>query len=163
MADFMQTMTDRLFEAPKVEPVIDATAASDRSFLPATAWVALLRGLRGQCPRCGEARLFARFLQPTPMCLHCQQDWTHQQADDFPAYVSIFVTGHLMAPMIMSLSRDTALSPQAMLAIILPTALFLVLITLQPAKGAVIAMQWWHGIHGFEKERREAFADKPNT
>ena len=24
---------------------------------------------------------------------------------------------------------------------------------LQPAKGAVIAAQWWHGLHGFAKER----------
>ncbi len=93
MADFIQTMTDRLFEAPKAEPVIGTPAAPDRSCLPATAWVALLRGLRGQCPRCGKARLFARFLQPAPVCLHCKQDWKHQQADDFPAYVSIFVTG----------------------------------------------------------------------
>ncbi len=66
-----------------------------------------------------------------------------------------------MAPLIISLSRDAALSPQAMLAIILPTALLLVLATLQPAKGAIIAMQWWHGMHGFEKERLEALADKP--
>jgi uncharacterized protein (DUF983 family) len=25
---------------------------------------------------------------------------------------------------------------------------------LQPAKGAVIAMQWWLGMHGFVRERR---------
>jgi len=24
---------------------------------------------------------------------------------------------------------------------------------LQPTKGAVIAAQWWHGLHGFRKER----------
>jgi uncharacterized protein (DUF983 family) len=28
------------------------------------------------------------------------------------------------------------------------------LVLLQPAKGAVIALQWWHGMHGFRRERR---------
>jgi len=29
----------------------------------------------------------------------------------------------------------------------------MLLALLQPSKGAVIAMQWWHGMHGFRKER----------
>jgi uncharacterized protein (DUF983 family) len=28
---------------------------------------------------------------------------------------------------------------------------------LQPAKGAVIAMQWWNGMHGFKQERPAGF------
>jgi hypothetical protein len=29
---------------------------------------------------------------------------------------------------------------------------------LQPAKGVVIALQWWHGMHGFVRERRQPAA-----
>ena len=47
------------------------------------------------------------------------------------------------------LARSTAI-----LAIILPLAVAFMLLTLQPAKGAVIALQWWHGMHGFRAERR---------
>ncbi|MBD3772381.1 MAG: DUF983 domain-containing protein [Rhodobacteraceae bacterium] len=121
--------------------------------LPASGWAAMLRGLRGRCPRCGEARLFMRFLKPIPHCPHCGQDWTHQQADDFPAYVSIFVTGHLMAPLIIALTRSSTLSVTALMAIILPLAVVLMIGLLQPAKGAIVALQWWFGMHGFQKER----------
>lgn len=112
-----------------------------------------MRGARGRCPRCGEAKLFLRFLKPRPHCPACGQDWTYQQADDFPAYVSIFVTGHLMAPLIIALVRDAGLSVTALVVIILPLAVTMMIGLLQPAKGAIIALQWWFGMHGFVKER----------
>src|SRR3546814_16996156 len=67
-------------------------------------------GARGRRPRCNDAKLFHRFLKPMATCLRCRQDWTHQQADDFPAYVSILLTGHIMAPIIIALVQETALS-----------------------------------------------------
>jgi len=121
--------------------------------LPATFWQAASRGLRGRCPRCGGAHLFRRWLKPFDHCRCCGQDLTHQQADDFPAYIAIFLTGHLLAPVIILLSLDFDLSPLAMFAIIVPLALVMMLGTLQPAKGTVIAAQWWYGLHGFAKER----------
>lgn len=103
--------------------------------------------------------MFRRFLKPIPLCLHCGQDLSHQQADDFPAYVSIFVTGHLMALLIISLTLHTELSVTALLAIVLPLAVILMIELLQPAKGAIIALQWWFGMHGFRKERPETVPD----
>lgn len=126
--------------------------------LPETLGAAALRALRGRCPRCGDARLFHRFLKPVAVCARCGQDWSHQRADDFPAYVAIIVTGHLMAPLIIALARDFALSVTAMMAIIVPLALVLLLGLLQPAKGAIIALQWWWGMHGFVRERPEPSA-----
>src|SRR3546814_6807270 len=49
---------------------------------------AMLLGLKSRCPSCGEARLFARYLKPVDACPACGQDWTHQRADDLPAYRS---------------------------------------------------------------------------
>lgn|SRR3546814_4003377 len=115
---------------------------------------AIYRGVRGRCPRCGGAKLFRAFLKPVDHCSACRQDWTHQQADDFPAYVSIFLTGHIMAPIIIALVKDTSLSLPALAAIILPLMVGLMILFLQPAKGAIIALQWWFGMHGFTKERR---------
>src|SRR3546814_10107191 len=87
-------------------PVHEPGSVTSSLVLPASGWAAILRGLRGHCPRCGEARLFMRFLKPIPRRPQCAQDWTHQQADDFPAYVSILVTGHLMAPLIIALRSE---------------------------------------------------------
>ena len=100
----------------------------------------------GTCPRCGEAQLFRKWLKPVDACPHCGQDWSVQQADDFPAYIAIFVAGHLLAPRRdRDDRRPSACRPGLTLAIILPLAVALMLVMLQPAKGAVIAFLWWLG------------------
>lgn len=115
---------------------------------------ALLRGLRGHCPRCGAAALFRAWLKPVDACPHCRQDWSVQQADDFPAYIGIFVVGHLLAPVVIAMIGSFGMSAWLTLAIILPVAVVMLLVTLQPTKGAVIAFLWWHGIGAFRQERR---------
>lgn len=131
------------------------------SCLPAGFWQALTRGALGKCPRCGGGRLFRQWLKPRDRCPVCTLDLTPQRADDFPAYIAMLVTGHLMAPLIIALSLDFDLRPVAMMAILVPLALALMLGMLQPAKGGVIATQWWFGMHGFAKERLPEPADSP--
>lgn len=128
--------------------------------IPATFVQAAARGIRGKCPRCGEGRLFRKWLKPRDHCPVCTLDLTPQRADDFPAYIAILVTGHLMAPLIIMLSLDFELGPLAMVSILIPLALVMMLGMLQPAKGAVIAAQWWFGLHGFVRERLPD--DKPS-
>jgi len=113
----------------------------------------MLRGLRCRCPRCDQAKLFRRWLKPIDRCPSCGVDWTLQRADDFPAYIAIIVTGHLLAPLMIALAMDFTLTPLALAAILFPSAIVLMLGLLQPAKGLVIALQWWHGMHGFVPER----------
>jgi uncharacterized protein (DUF983 family) len=121
--------------------------------IPATFTQAAWRGIRGRCPRCEQGSLFRKWLKPRERCPVCALDLTPQRADDFPAYIAMIVTGHLMAPLIIMLSRDFELGPVAMMAILVPLALIMMLGMLQPAKGGVIAVQWWNGMHGFVKER----------
>ena len=141
-------------DAPALAGLEVPASADALAFLPATFWRAALRGMRGCCPRCGKARLFARWIKPVDACPACGQDWSHQRADDFPAYIAILLTGHILAPVIIALVRDFDLSPGVLAAILLPLATAMMLAMLQPAKGAVIAAQWWHGLNGFRRERR---------
>jgi uncharacterized protein (DUF983 family) len=129
--------------------------------IPATFTQAAWRGIRGRCPRCEQGSLFRKWLKPRERCPICALDLTPQRADDFPAYIAMIVTGHLMAPLIIMLSRDFELGPVAMMAILVPLALIMMLGMLQPAKGGVIAVQWWNGMHGFVKERLPE--DSPGT
>jgi len=119
---------------------------------------ALWRGARGHCPRCDQARLFAAWLRPAPQCPACGQDWQGHSADDFPPYLAILVTGHVMAPVIIALGLHTALPWPAMMGLCLAMTVTLVLGLLQPAKGAVIALQWWLGLHGFAASPGKALA-----
>ena len=118
-------------------------------------WIpALVRGAKCRCPRCGEAPVFRQWLKPVDRCGHCKQDWSLQQADDFPAYIGIFVVGHLLAPVVIAMIGTFGMSAWLTLAILLPVAVVMLLAMLQPVKGAVIAFLWWHGIGAFKQERR---------
>ena len=122
--------------------------------LPAAVGEALWRGLRGTCPRCNGAPLFRKWLKPVETCAHCGQDWSAQQADDFPAYIGIFVVGHLLAPIVIAMIGTYGMSPALTLSIILPLAVAMLVGMLQPVKGGVIAFLWWFGIGAFVQERR---------
>lgn len=155
MAGF-ETLLDRIDDNERREdgaatPIAEKPACPA---LPKTAFQAAVRGLRGHCPSCGEGRMFPSLLKPIAQCQICGQDWTHQQADDFPAYVAIILTGHIMAPVIIYMVGETDFSMEINLAIIIFLALILIGALLQPAKGAIIALQWWMGLHGFEKPVR---------
>ena len=117
--------------------------------LPQTLRAALLRGILGKCPRCGEAKLFAKFLKPVAICPRCHQDWSLHRADDMPPYISILITGHVLVPLIIYFGAVADISMGQALAICLTLAAVLMISLLQPAKGATIALQWWHGMHGF--------------
>jgi uncharacterized protein (DUF983 family) len=117
--------------------------------IPASGWKAATRGALNRCPSCGLAPLFARYLKPVERCSFCSQDWTPQQADDFPAYLSILITGHLMAPLIIALVSHWTVPTWLMMGLVLLLSAGMMIALLQPAKGAIIAMQWWLGMHGF--------------
>jgi uncharacterized protein (DUF983 family) len=89
-------------------------------------------------------------------CPDCQQDWSCQRADDFPAYLAILLTGHLVAPLIIAVELDFA--PPAWVQMTLWPAIVaaMVIALIQPAKGAVIAAQWRLGLHGFLTSDMEA-------
>lgn len=120
----------------------------------------LLRGLRGRCPACGEGRLFRAFTKVVDTCAACGEPYHHHRADDFPAYLTIVLVGHIVVP--MTLYVELAYTPDYWVhaMIWLPVVLGLALGMLQPIKGAIVAMQWLMGMHGFAaaKLAREASA-----
>ena len=129
-------------------------APPPRSYdLPHSFPAAILRGFLGKCPRCGEAQLFRAWLKPRDHCPCCALDLREQRRDDFPAYVAIFITGHVLAPILIMLVLDFELSILALTIIVFAMAIAMLMALIQPSKGAVIALQWWNGMHGFKRER----------
>ena len=129
--------------------------------LPRSGIRAAIRGASNHCPSCGQTPLFAHYLKPIERCEFCSQDWTHQQADDFPAYVSILITGHLLAPIIIALASQWDVPTWLLMGLILILAAGMMIALLQPAKGAIIAAQWWLGMHGFAKPVPPEIASRP--
>ncbi len=126
---------------------------------PVTMVKALQRGFVGKCPRCGRGHLFGRFLQVARQCEICGEPFHHHQADDLPAYIVLLFVGHLVVTLLLAV--DTAYAPPYWVefAIWIPLTLLLSTGLLQPVKGAVVAMQWQMGMHGFAKAKSERERD----
>jgi len=115
---------------------------------------AMTRGFFGKCPSCGEGKMFRAFLKVADECPACGEPLHHQQADDFPAYIVIVLVGHIVVPLVLLV--ETAWAPPTWLHMLIWPALIAVLALslLQPVKGAIVALQWVLGMHGFEDAAR---------
>ncbi|MBM3609292.1 MAG: DUF983 domain-containing protein [Alphaproteobacteria bacterium] len=112
---------------------------------------ALRRGFAMRCPHCNEGTLFRAYLKPVNECAVCGEEIHHHRADDAPPYVTIFIAGHLIAPLVvivydMNLGTPTWLDALVWCMIALVLCLWL----LPRVKGALINYQWALRMHGFE-------------
>jgi uncharacterized protein (DUF983 family) len=121
----------------------------------------LLRGLGGRCPACGAGRLFRSFTKVVERCPHCGEALHHHRADDFPAYLTIVIVGHVVVPLTLYVELAWAPSYWVHALIWTPVVLGLALGLLQPIKGAIVAMQWLTGMHGFAAARQAREASAP--
>lgn len=120
---------------------------------------AMAGGFLGRCPRCGEGRLFRAFLKTEDACPSCQEELHHHRADDFPAYLVVFIVGHIVVGAFMGFELLFELSIWQHLAIWIPITILSALALIQPVKGAVVGLQWALRMHGFggEENRPETF------
>ena len=108
------------------------------------------RGFLGRCPRCGGGRVFGRFLKVAESCGKCGLDLHHHRADDFPPYIVMFLVGHLVGFGIYSAETRFDDVPMWFHVALWPAlTIGLCLALLQPVKGAVVALQYALGMHGF--------------
>jgi uncharacterized protein (DUF983 family) len=120
---------------------------------PATMLTALERGFVGKCPCCGRGRLFDGFLRVARECDACGEPFHHQRADDLPAYLVLLFVGHLVVTLLLAVDAAYAPPYWVEFAIWIPMTLLLSAGLLQPVKGAVVAMQWQMGMHGFARAK----------
>lgn len=124
-------------------------------------------GLRCRCPRCGEGKLFAGFLDVAKRCDHCGLDYSFADPADGPAFfvmsgVGIVVTA-LWAWWVVAFQPPI----WAQFAVVFPTLIGGCLGLLRPVKAWLVAEQYvhkaeeatWssigaHGEGGFTTDRR---------
>jgi uncharacterized protein (DUF983 family) len=110
---------------------------------------AVMRGWRLRCPNCGAGPLLKGYLTVREACPVCNEDLHHQRADDGPAYLTILVVGHLMAPLILWSFVRYRPDPMTLAAIFTVGTVALSLYLLPRFKGMVVAVQWAKRMHGF--------------
>ncbi len=110
---------------------------------------ALRRGWRRRCPACGSGAMMDGYLEVRRSCPDCGTELFHHRADDGPAWATILITGHLMAPLL--LITFITFRPQGwVMALGFSVAFVALSLWLLPRlKGAFVALQWAKRMHGF--------------
>lgn len=107
---------------------------------------AMFRGLRDRCPKCGDGKLFSRYLKVVPNCEACGHDLASYPADDGPAYVTILLVGHVLVAPLLLFPAIWQSSPWIVVpATLIPLAVA-TLIALPYVKGAFIGLLYSVGV-----------------
>jgi uncharacterized protein (DUF983 family) len=102
----------------------------------------LWRGVCGLCPHCGKGKIFKTYITPNAACAVCHEDLSGIRADDAPPWLTILITGHIIAPVILYFAKHEFLPEALEMTIIMVTALLSVLLILPRSKGLFIAAIW---------------------
>ena len=117
---------------------------SDRPVRPA-----MLRGWRRRCPNCGRGPMMKGYLKVRDACAVCEENLSHHRADDGPAYLTILVVGHIMAPLIIWTFTTFRPDPMVLATTFTVGCVALSLYLLPRLKGAIVGLQWAKRLHGF--------------
>lgn len=118
------------------------TVSSEKTNPPFSTKTVLWRGLRGRCPNCGEGKLLKGYLTARERCENCNEDLSPYRADDGPPWLTILVTGHIMAPLIAYFALQESIPLWVSTTALVSIALLSVFFLLPRAKGLFIAALW---------------------
>ncbi len=118
-------------------------------------WPAMRNGWKRRCPSCGTGPLLRSYLKVRDSCPVCGEELHHQRADDGPAYLTILIVGHLLAPTIMFVYSTYRPEPTTMAAMFSVACVALSLYLLPRLKGVLVGVQWAKRMHGFGAPDRD--------
>lgn len=107
------------------------------------------RGAMNKCPNCGEGQIFDGFLKIADTCSSCKEELHHHRADDLPAYLNIFVTGHIVVGAMFAFMKLELFGMWTIMWITIALALIMAFAVMRPLKGMVVGAQWALRMHGF--------------
>lgn len=100
------------------------------------------RGACRKCPRCGKGNLFASYLKPVDHCGVCGERLGHIRADDGPAWLTIMLVGHILAPFMLLWVPQLSWPEWMIVTVALCVTLVMSLLVLPRAKGVFIGLIW---------------------
>ena len=128
-------------------PATDVTVSEERPVRPA-----MLRGWRRKCPSCGSGPMMKSYLKVRDTCPVCDEELHHHRADDGPAYLTILIVGHIMAPMIIWAFTEFRPDPMVLATVFTVGCVALSLYLLPRLKGAIVGLQWAKRMNGFGRK-----------
>lgn len=101
-------------------------------------------GLRCRCPRCGEGKLFAGYLNLAPRCEKCGLDYSFADSGDGPAVFVILFGGLVAVLAVLAVELIWRPSYWVHAAVGIPAVLIATLLPLRLLKSLLIALQFHH-------------------
>ncbi len=93
--------------------------------------------------------MFEGYLKVTDHCAICGEELYHHRADDGPAYLTILIVGHLMAPLILIVFQKFRPEPMVLATLFTVGCVALSLYLLPRLKGLIVGIQWSRRMYGF--------------
>jgi uncharacterized protein (DUF983 family) len=121
------------------------------------------RGARLCCPNCGARKMFTSYLKVAEYCPACGEALHHHRADDAPPYFTMFIVGHIILSLLMTVEVSYAPPVWLHLVIWLPLTAVLCLALLPSVKGIIVAVQWAQRMHGFGGEEEISLVSKASA
>ena len=102
----------------------------------------ILRGIRRRCPSCGQNKIFDGYLLAKDNCPSCEVKFEGIRTDDAAPWATIFVVGHLLAPIIVILV-NTGLNTITVTILLVVLAVLASLALLPFFKGLFLGLNWY--------------------
>ena len=118
--------------------------------------LSIRRGLMLRCPNCGQGHVMRTYLKLQDACPECGQELYHSRADDGPAYLTILVVRHLLAPFIHIVFTSWRPEPMVMALGFSVACVALSLFLLPRMKGMMVGIQWAKRMYGFGAPHQDA-------
>ena len=131
----------------ETQAVLASDLENDRPTGPA-----LLKGWRRKCPCCGKGDVLHSYLKVNDSCDSCGLALSKARADDGPAYLTILIVGHLLAPLLHLVFVTWRPEPLTLFSIFSIGCVSLSLYLLPRLKGMVVAYQWARRMYGFDTD-----------
>ena len=118
------------------------TARDEQSRADLLGGQAVLAGLRGRCPNCGQGRLFQGFLKVRPACEACGYDLASVETGDGAATFIMQIAGFIVG--FSALFVEIKYHPPMWVHLIvwLPLVVALSLALMRPGRGLMIGLQY---------------------
>ena len=96
--------------------------------------------------------MMSGYLKVRDNCPVCEEELHHHRADDGPAYLTILIVGHILAPLILFVYTAFRPDPLIMAVGFSIGCVALSLYLLPRLKGLMVGLQWAKRMHGFGSE-----------
>ncbi len=112
---------------------------------------AIGRGFKRTCPHCGKGQVFRNYLKLLDNCTNCAAPVGEIRADDLPPYLTIFLVGHIVVPLLVYV--EAVYHPELWLQMLVwpSVTLLLTLLFLPFMKGAAVGLMWYLKLKGDEQ------------